>query len=287
MDEGSDSIELKEEEYNIDEEDKGSLKNLIYGVIQDNYKNMEKTLLILKKRLIKNQFISGPLRIVEVNQLLENEETNKNDKEDVYNDNNKLTKKRKKHSKNAIDNLFYKIKVLYHKFIISLTNDIYNQINSSSNNIFIRKISGNVTQNTTKDFNQQIGNWTLKEFLSKSISSRYTNISENMNRENIEQIYKNKEKYEKLIEFMNYNYKKFYEEFYINEKCIKLIEDKFNLQKRTYLSFNESIDKICQKEEKEYINNLIFAAKNKFILLLEGKDINNKINFNSESNELI
>ena len=273
----SNTIELKEKEYIDDDEDdedgQNSSKELMYDIIKDNYNHMKNTLLILRKRLINNQEISGPLKVYEHKNYLDNNNQNNIIKEPIKIKTKKNYPK-KKHSKFSLDNLFYRIKVLYHKFIISLTNDIYNNCNASSlDNIFIRKISGDNAKINTKAFNKDLGKLSLKDFLSKSISSIYTNTSENKNRENIENLYNDEEKYKLLIHLLNYNYKDFFKNFYIKDNCVKLIEENFNISQRTYISFKESMEILAKKDSNEYINKLIEVANDNFILFLEGKAI--------------
>ena len=284
-------IESNEEIYNEDdeyqeEEDEKSRKELMYDIIQDNLVYMKRTLLLHRKRLIDEKKNSCSLKMKKNDNSFDNINSlnNKqiNIKSELIDDKVKTKYKRKKHSKCSLDNLIYKIKVLYHKFIVCLTNDIYNDCNNSSStdNIFVRKISGEITQNCTKAFNMKLGGLTLKEFLSKSISSRYTIISENKNKENIDHIYNLKNEYKKLIELLDSNYKDFYQNFYIKDNCVELLKKKFNINKRTYISFKESIQKIIKKGDDDYIIKFIETANDKFILLLEGKDLNSKINFN-------
>ena len=279
IDDNKKIIELKEEynNFNDNEEDKDfkTRKELIYDLIQDNYINIKNSLLILRKRLINNQNILVPLNEAEVRNFLNIK--NVNNIKDL-----KVKKKinKKKHSKFFCDNIFYKIKVLYHKFIVSLANDIYNNCNSIiSNKNYFRRISAQITQNCTKEFNKNLADLTLKEFLSKSISSRYLNTSENANRENtekIEFIYKTKEKFQTLITFLKYSYKNLYNNFYIKDNCEELVEENFNIKNRTYITFKESIKKLSDKQSKEYINKLIEVANDEFILFLEGKRIKHK-----------
>ena len=273
-------VDMKEEynnnDYNLfknaedDIEESKNKTELMYDLIQDSYTNFKNSLIILRKRLINNQDISKPLNEAEVRNLLNiNPISNK-----------LLLKKTKiKHSKYFYDNMLYKIKVIYHKFIVSLTNDIYNNCSKNNiNNIFVRRISGQITQNCTKGFNRDLGELTLKEFLSKSLSSKYLNTSENENRNNIENIYEEQEQetFGPLINFLKYTYKELFQKFYIKENCIDLIEENFGVKKRTYLSFNESMKKFEEKQTKDYINKLIEFANDKFLFLLEGKRINNK-----------
>lgn len=275
-------IEFKEEYNNNnnifkDDEDDIELKTkeeLMYDLIQDSYTNIKNSLLILRKRLINNQDISQPLNDLEVRNFLNIKNINNSGNQISS---NLLPKKPLiKHSKYFYDNMIYKIKVLYHKFIVSLTNDIYNNcIKKDLNNIFVRKISAQITQNLTKGFNKDLANLTLKEFLSKSISLRYLNTSENANRENLENIYIEQDIFHPLINFLKYTYKDLYQKFYIKENCIELIEGNFNIKKRTYISFKESLEKLGEKQNKDYIDKLIEFANGKFILFLEGKKIKN------------
>ena len=285
-------IELNEEIYNEnddyqeEEEDEKSRKELMYDIMQDNLNYMKRTLLLYRKRLIDEKKNYSFLKIKKNDNSIDNINSLNNKHINIKNqliDTKVKTKyQRKKHSKCSLDNLIYKIKVFYHKFIVCLANDIYNNCNNSysTNIIFVRKISGEITQNCTKTFNMKLGEITLKEFLSKSISSRYTNISENKNKENIDNIYNLKNEYKKLIELLDSNYKEFYQNFYIKDNCVELLKEKFNINKRTYISFKESIQKLIKTENDDYIIKITETANDKFILLLEGKDLNNKMNYN-------
>ena len=74
IDDNKKIIELKEEynNFNDNEEDKDfkTSKELIYDLIQDNYININNSLLILRKRLINNQNILVPLNEAEVRNFL-------------------------------------------------------------------------------------------------------------------------------------------------------------------------------------------------------------------------
>ena len=267
--------EYNNNDYNLfknveDDIESKNKEELMYDLIQDSYINFKNSFIILRKRLIDNQDISKPLNDAEVRNLLNINSI----------PNNLLLKKTKiKHSKYFHDNMLYKIKVIYHKFIVSLTNDIYNNCSKNNiKNIFVRRISAQITQNCTKGFNRDLGQLTLKEFLSKSLSSRYINTLENANRNNIENILEEKEQdtFGPLINFLKYTYKELYQKFYINKNCVDLIEENFDVKKRTYLSFNESMQKFEENQNKDYINKLIEFANENFLFLLEGKRIKNK-----------
>lgn len=291
-----DTINEIKNNFNIeDEDDIKSNRELMYDIIQDNYAQMKNSLLILRRRLISEKDIFDSKKGRKPKYLLNNniDENNKNIKEEnsfmkkreiIYN-----TKKKYKHSKFSYDNMFYKIKVIYHNFLVDLANDFYNSINlNTSKNIFIRRISGQITQNKTIDFNKELAELNLKDFLSKSISSVYSNSPENSNKENIDLIYKDINKYQKLINLLNYKYKDFYTNYFIKDNCINLIEKNFhiNITKRKYITFKENVDRLYEKESKEFIIKFIDFANYKFIKFLEGNRVNLKIIYDTKLKDL-
>ena len=291
-----DTINEIKNNFNIeDEDDIKSNRELMYDIIQDNYAQMKNSLLILRRRLISEKDIFDSKKGRKPKYLLNNniDENNKNIKEEnsfmkkreIINN----TKKKYKHSKFSYDNMFYKIKVIYHNFLVDLANDFYNSINlNTSKYIFIRRISGQITQNKTIDFNKELAELTLKDFLSKSISSVYSNSPENSNKENIELIYKDINKYQKLINLLNYKYKDFYTNYFIKDNCINLIEKNFhiNITKRKYITFKENVDRLYEKESKEFIIKFIDFANYKFIKFLEGNRVNLKIIYDTKLKDL-
>ena len=291
-----DTINEIKNNFNIeDEDDIKSNRELMYDIIQDNYAQMKNSLLILRRRLISEKDIFDSKKGRKPKYLLNNniDENNKNIKEEnsfmkkreIINN----SKKKYKHSKFSYDNMFYKIKVIYHNFLVDLANDFYNSINlNTSKYIFIRRISGQITQNKTIDFNKELAELNLKDFLSKSISSVYSNSPENSNKENIDLIYKDINKYQKLINLLNYKYKDFYTNYFIKDNCINLIEKNFhiNITKRKYITFKENVDRLYEKESKEFIIKFIDFANYKFIKFLEGNRVNLKIIYDTKLKDL-
>ena len=284
---------LNELQNNFNEEDEDEIKSnreLMYDIIQDNYSQIKNSLLILRRRLIIEEDIINSKRGKKQNYLLSTNMINKNLENSIkkrkLNDNNK---KKYKHTKFDYDNMFYKVKVSYHNFLAGLVNDIYNYIDSdSSRKILIRRISGKINQDKTIAFNKELGELTIKNFLLKSINNDYSYSSENSNKENIENIFKDKDKYQKLICLLSYKYKEFYQNYFIKDNCINQIEKNFNviIKKRKFKSFKEYIDELYKKESKEYIIKFIDFAKYKFINYLEGNRANLKINYDTKLNDL-
>ena len=287
---------LNEPQNNFNEEDEDEIKcnrELMYDIIQDNYAQIKNSLLILRRRLIIGEDNINSKRGKKSSYLFNTntiDENNKNQENSIkkrqLNDNNK---KKYKHTKFDYDNMFYKVKVSYHNFLASLFNDIYNYIDSdSSRKNIIRRISGKITQDKTIAFNKELGELTIKNFLLKSISNVCSYSSENSNKEIIESIFEDKDKYQKLISLLNYKYKEFYQNYFIKDNCINLIEKNFNviIKKRKFRTFKEYIDKLYKKESKEYIIKFIDFAKYKFINYLEGNRANLKINYDTKLNDL-
>lgn len=247
-----------------DEDDEKDKKFIMYDIIQDNYNKMKNSLLMFQKLLIKNTYFSSNTNKNEDSHLLNSDsifpKNNSNE-----NETKKLGKKREKqkkiHSKFSDDLIFIKVKVLYHKFLISLANDGYNSCEPSlSKDLFLKNLSGKIAQNSGKEYNKKLGELSLKDFLSNPISCHY---------------------------LLDCNYKYFFKNFYIKPNCIELIEQNFNIKRRTYISFKESVNKLVEKENKDYINKVIEFAEEKFIWYLEGKRSKKKfIDYDIKLNDL-
>ena len=273
-----------------DEDDEKDKKFIMYDIIQDNYNKMKNSLLMFQKLLIKNTYFSSNTNKNEDSHLLNSDsifpKNNSNE-----NETKKLGKKREKqkkiHSKFSDDLIFIKVKVLYHKFLISLANDGYNSCEPSlSKDLFLKNLSGKIAQNSGKEYNKKLGELSLKDFLSNPISCHYSTFSESSNKRNIMNIYNN-DKYKNLISLLDCNYKYLFKNFYIKPNCIELIEQNFNIKRRTYISFKESVNKLVEKENKDYINKVIEFAEEKFIWYLEGKRSKKKfIDYDIKLNDL-
>ena len=264
-----------------DEEFEEGQKWVMYDIIQANYTQMRNSLLMIQKILIKNQDFSSNINQNEEFHILSKNNFPKDNSNDDKNEANKKKVKNAKkiHSKFNDDLIFIKIKVLYHKFLISVSNDGYNSCESSlSNKKFLKNLSSKITHNSGKDYNKKLGDLSLKEFLSMPISCQYSNYKESTNKKNIMNLYKEPtEKYKNLINLLNCNYKYFFKNFYIKQNCIELIEQNYNIKRKTFITFNESIQKLVKKESMDYISKVIEFAKEKFIWYLEGKRSKKKI----------
>ena len=115
------------------------------------------------------------------------------------------------HSKESYDNIFRKIKVLYHNFIINFLNDFIKKLYSGFQRYLLRKFSGKITQNVTKEYNKKLCNTTLREFLKSEISEKYK-YEYNKNKKYIDKLYSYRSE---LSDILNLTYIEFYMNFFL------------------------------------------------------------------------
>jgi hypothetical protein len=202
----------------------------------------------------------------------------------------KLLGKIPKHSRKSHDNLFRKIKVLYHNFIINFLNNYILKI-FGSQRLLLRKISGNVTKNISKNYSRNIAKKTIKEFIESSeISSKYikdTNL--NKNRKYCDRLCLLNNEIKKIL---NTNYVTFYKNFFLCKNKKFLIEKyglKENKTKNLFI-FIEKQNLLCKnnEEEKNYLNLLKKSATEKFPKFLnENEEEENIFDIIKEKNEKI
>ena len=150
-------------------------------------------------------------------------------------DKNELNKiKRKKHDKYAVDNIIRGIKSLSFRIFIDMLNPIIKKIKIKEiikdRNFYpieILRINNQQALNSTKDFNLNLLNKTLRDILSVAITKKY-NVQENHNKKLINKIYEYNEKnsnysieIKKVIALLEIKYEEFfnyYSEFTFSEK---------------------------------------------------------------------
>ena len=167
------------------------------------------------------------------------------------------------HSKESYDNIFRKIKVLYHNFIINFLNDFIKKLYSGFQRYLLRKFSGKITQNVTKEYNKKLCNTTLREFLKSEISEKYK-YEYNKNKKYIDKLYSYRSE---LSDILNLTYIEFYMNFFLSNDR-KKFEEKFGISEKTKF-FYECLDllknKDIYKNDKLYIAKLEDAGRDKFI----------------------
>ena len=242
------------------------LELLYFKNIHNNYKD----LIIENIKLNEN-----------IKNLLQKKRKNKNNK--VRINSKKCGRKKsvnsiilnKIHSKESYDNIFRKIKVLYHNFIINFLNDFIKKLYSGFQRYLLRKFSGKITQNVTKEYNKKLCNTTLREFLKSEISEKYK-YEYNKNKKYIDKLYSYRSE---LSDILNLTYIEFYMNFFLSNDR-KKFEEKFGISEKTKF-FYECLDLLKNKEiykdDKLYIAKLEDAGRDKFIEFMYQNN-NNYIN---------
>ena len=222
-----------------------------------------------------------------IKNLLKKKKKNKNKKSNHQIHANKCGRKKnlndstntKVHSKDSYDNIFRKIKVLYHNFIINFLNDFIKKLYSGFQRYLLRKFSGKITQNVTKEYNKNLCNTTLKKFLESEISEKYK-YEYNKNKIYIDKLYSYRNE---LSDVLDLSYINFYIDFFLSNDR-KKFEEKYGTSEKTKF-FNESLEILKKKEnyknDKEYINKLEDAGRFKFI---EFMNQNNKFLVTKQNN---
>ena len=182
--------------------------------------------------------------------------------------------KKPNHSKYSFDNIMRKIKVYYHNYIINFINDYIKKIYHNFQRFRLRKISGKVTQNVTRKYNQYIAQRTLKEFLGNEISKKYK-YDKDKNQQNIDKLYGLKKEFEEIL---NCSYIHFYTNFFLNRNKEEL-EIKYGLSKniKNFYDFIDMLkDKSTTYEDVLYCKEVENIGLNKFIDFLLGNDLLNQ-----------
>ena len=152
-----------------------------------------------KKKLIKLNQNNKQKKRKERNKIRDEKKRNMGRKR--MNDNN--NKSQNIHNKLSKDNVTYKMKVRFNKFIYRHLNH-YLPIN-----LKIKKIDGKIIKNGNKNFNLRLFKSTIKQFLMNTISSRYKNQI-NINNNLLKLIENNKEIYEFLEETYENGFYKYF-----------------------------------------------------------------------------
>ena len=215
----------------------------------------------LKKPIIKEteKEKSITFKDEEINIIVENQKENGEEisnHQDPHFINKKRGRKMKKininkkgvgiHDKFSGDNLKRKIKTHYHNFIIAF-------LNMKSKNILGKrkrfgKISSDITQNITVDFNQQLFDKKIKDIIIQ-VSDKYLDKDKNII--SLESVLKRADKNSEIIQLLNMSYKDLYIYYYL-----KSTKKTFEGEKE-----DESYEGHIEKLEKIYGNKYITNFK--------------------------
>lgn len=147
-----------------------------------------------------------------------------------------------KHDKFSDDNIKRKVKTHFHIFIISYLNMLAKSILGKTYKF--GKISSEVTQNITVDYNQKLFENKIKDIIVQ-ISDKYRDKQKN--KFSLEIIMKNPQSNKEIIEVLNMTYKYFYINYYL-----KSTKDTFK-----EVSYDESYEKHLLKLQKKFGNKYL------------------------------
>ena len=174
----------------------------------------------------------------------------------------------RKHGKYAPDNIIKKIKSKFFEKIISFINKILNINNEKSKREIFKKLDYKYINQMKQELDLKLLNSSLKEILIKDISPKYTNLSPNTNRVNLEEILE-KEKNDEIIIFaLNLSFREFIELFCLKKTLDDIESSKTmnrNLLQRLMNNFpriDSLLNDISRKNDKVYLSHFIFHFYN-------------------------
>ena len=172
------------------------------------------------------------------------------------------------HSQYSIDNLLKKVKVMYHHFLHHLTNNIIKKEFKNKKAFLLKRINSKVTEDISIVVGLNLFDFSLKEFFSVDISSKYKLFDKEYNKRVITNILsQNAEKPEKhnLIAYFNLNYKETYSKLFLGKDTSILVKlGYYDLYFKSY-PFNIALKKLSKKEGGDYIYKLSEIANSTFI----------------------
>jgi hypothetical protein len=150
------------------------------------------------------------------------------------------------HDKYCDDNIKRKVKTHYHNFIVAFVNMKANHILENNNKF--GKISFDITQNITVEYNQKLFEKKIKDIII-NVSDKYNNKDKNKNALNI--VMKNANENSDIMKILNLTYKDLYLNYYL-KSTKKLFEGE---------SEDESYEEHLLKLEKKFGNKYALEYK--------------------------
>ena len=240
-------------EYKLNKNNVDKIKINNNNILNVNNINIEEN--IYNKQKINENFLFHKFEnnILDKNKLINLNQNNKQKKKRIQR--NKIREEKKKnmgrkrmnenklrntHNKLSKDNVIYKMKVKFNKFI-------YRHLNYYlPNNLKLKTINGTIIKNGNKEFNLWLFKLTIKQFLMNNISSKYKN-QVNINNSLLQLIEKNEE----INEFLEERYLNgFYKYFLMNKN------EYFNKYRFINLFLYDNLE--LDKEEKKVWDELIY-----------------------------
>ena len=180
-------------------------------------------------------------------------------------DNNSDNSEKKDHDKYRLDNIMKKIKGNFFDLIVKIINLL---LTVNSKDFSLKKIDYDYVNQLKKDVDLEYLSMTIKELLSKNISSKFKKLEKSMNATNIEKIL--------LIEKDNYEIN------YIFNLTFREWIDIFTLKKKSSIKINgigDFLQKIYENNKEErYFSLFVYCLYNyeKWFLYKKGRNTKDK-----------
>ena len=198
------------------------------------------------------QNVSSEEKVVKNIKILSNKRGRKkkvlNIIEDDANDNaDKKGKEVKVHNKFSNDNVKRRLKAFYHKYIISLLNNLMKTLLNQTSIKFV-KINSKITKDITIEYNRTLLNKKIKDII-VDISNKY--VDRDNNKKCLQFIEKQKDN-EEIVKILNMTYEELYTDYYLKSNKNDTKENSFEEHKEILLKKCGQIylDKYIENSEK-------------------------------------
>lgn len=198
------------------------------------------------------QNVSSEEKVVKNIKILSNKRGRKkkvlNIIEDDVNDNSdKKGKEVKVHNKFSNDNVKRRLKAFYHKYIISLLNNLMKTLLNQTSIKFV-KINSKITKDITIEYNRDLLNKKIKDII-VDISNKY--VDRDNNKKCLQFIEKQKDN-EEIVKILNMTYEELYTDYYLKSNKNDTKENSFEEHKEILLKKCGQIylDKYIENSEK-------------------------------------
>jgi hypothetical protein len=184
----------------------------------------------------------------------------------------------RKHDKYSLDNIMKKIKAKIIEIAIDFINKIVNKNKEESKKILFKKIDYKYINQMKQDLDIELLNGPLKNLLLKDISKKYSNLSTDSNRINLEKLIKNEKNDETIMFVLNLPLRDFIE-LYCSKKTLNDIE--MNIDSGICKNIMDELpgidsllNDILKKNGGKYLSHFIFILYNyeKTILIKKGRN---------------
>lgn len=186
----------------------------------------------------------------------------------------------RKHDKYSMDNIMKKLKAKLIEIAIEFINNIVNIILDDNRKDLFKKIDYKYINQMKQDSDKELLNGPLMNLLLKDVSSKYSNLSTDSNRINLEKLIKTEISNEVIMFVLNLSFKDFID-LYCLKKNISDIESSRNIDSSACQKIMNELPRIdsllksiLKKNNGKYLSHFIFLLYNyeKSILIKKGRN---------------